>query len=95
MGSSEHIIVRENGEEIWRGTGELLVERIGRGTSWSVELSVPPEVGLRLQTVHEVQVELSEAEPVTAAVQTVDVRGAAGGTLTRVILQGKGPGPRR
>ena len=93
MGATEHVIVREHGEEIWRGPGELFVERVGRGTSWSVELSVPPEVGLRFQTVREVQVELSQADPATAAVQTVDVRGAAGGALTRVILQGKGPRP--
>ncbi len=91
MGSTEHVIVREHGEEIWRGPGELFVERVGRGRSWRVELSVPPEVGLRFQAARDVEVDLSPAETATATVQAVDVRGAAGGALTRVILKGKGP----
>lgn len=89
----EHLTIREDGEELWRGPGELFVERIGRGTSWRVELAVPPEVGLRFQAVRRVEVEVSPAGRATAIVQAVDVRGAAGGALTRVLLKGMGPAP--
>ncbi len=90
---AEHIVVRDGDEEIWRGPGEFVVERIGRGSAWRLELSVPPEAGLRFQAVSRVQVDVANGGTAWAAVARVDVRGAAGGALTRIVLQGRGDSP--
>ena len=90
---ADHVVVRDGDEEIWRGPGEFVVGRIGRGSVWRLELSVPKEAGLRFQAVQRVQVDVPDGDTAWAMVERVDVRGAAGGALTRIVLRGRGDSP--
>lgn len=90
---AQHVVIREGDDEIWRGPGEFVVEQVDRGSVWWLELSVPLEVGVRFQAVPRVHVDVANGGTASATVDHVEVRGATGGALTRVVLRGRGDSP--